>query len=289
MESYYLIHSENIAWLALATIFGLIAGSFLNVVIVRLPIMMDHAWREACAELHAHAPPPQPRYNLAWPRSHCPACQHVLAWHELIPVLSWLRLRGRCAHCSATIPVHYPLVELVTAFLFAACVWQLGPGAPSLAAMALCAVLIALAMIDIRTMLLPDSLTQPLLWAGLMLAWSGHGFTGLHDAVSGAALGYGLLWLIATGFRLIARKEGMGQGDLKLLAALGAWFGWQALPAIILMASLGGVVVGLGLLALGKASRGQALPFGPYLAAAGLVWLLVPAVPALASIATLPH
>lgn len=277
MESYSVTLALGSAvWWWSAIVGGLVVGSFLNVVIARLPIMMEHAWHDACADLHDTGAPSRPRYDLAWPRSHCPACQHTLAWHELIPILSWLRLRGRCAHCGSAIARRYPLVELSTALLFTACLWRLGPGIPALAAMGLCATLLALAMIDADTMLLPDNLTLPLLWAGLLLSLTPWGFTGPTAAIGGAALGYGLLWLVATGFKLVTRRDGMGHGDLKLLAALGAWFGWNALPAIILIASLAGVLIGVVLLLTGKSRRGQPMPFGPYLAAAGWAVLLLP-------------
>lgn len=277
MESYSVTLAPGSAfWLWLAIVGGLVVGSFLNVVIVRLPVMMERAWHDACAELHDQAAPERPRFDLAWPRSNCPACAHTLAWYELIPVLSWLWLRGRCAHCGVRVAIRYPLVELATALLFAACIWRLGPGLSAAAAMALCAALVALAAIDADTMLLPDSITLPLLWVGLLLSLTPWGFAAPAAAIAGAASGYGLLWLVATGFKLITRKEGMGQGDLKLLAALGAWFGWQALPVLILLASVAGVLVGVVLLLTGKSRRGQPMPFGPYLAAAGLAVLLSP-------------
>lgn len=277
MESYSVTLSHNgLIWLVCAVAGGLIVGSFLNVVIARLPIMMEHAWRDACAELHGAAGAERPRFDLAWPRSHCPECRHTLAWYELIPVLSWLGLRGRCAHCGSRIAARYPLVECGTALLFAACVWRLGPGVPALAAMVLCAALVALAAIDANTMLLPDSITLPLLWAGLLLSLTPWGWVTPGAAIAGAALGYGLLWVVATGFKLVTRKEGMGLGDLKLLAALGAWFGWQALPALILLSSVAGVVVGVVLLLTGRSRRSQPLPFGPYLAAAGWAVLFLP-------------
>lgn len=303
-----------------AALIGLLIGSFLNVVIVRLPQMMTRDWAAQCqawqeaeaAELAAAAvlaqaqesgagpveaggdarsdvlpdvalstgvPPDNPlqpaeRFNLAWPPSHCPQCDHRLRWHENLPVIGWLRLRGRCAHCASPIPWHYPAVEALTALLFALCAWQFGPGVPAIAAMGLCAALVALAFIDAQTSLLPDDITLPLLWAGLLLNISGM-FAPLTEAVLGAALGYGLLWLVFQGFRLATGKEGMGFGDFKLLAALGAWLGWRALPEILLFSSLAGVLVGGVLLVTGRAQRSDPLPFGPYLAAAGLLCLLV--------------
>ncbi len=278
MESYSvtLAYSADLWWLPLAGLLGLVVGSFLNVVIARLPVMMEHAWQDACAEIHGQPAPARPRYNLAWPRSHCPECRHTLAWYELIPVASWLWLRARCAHCKAPVSWQYPLTEIATGILFAACALRFGPGVTALAAMGFCAAIVALAMIDARTMLLPDSLTQPLLWAGLLLNLGTSGFVPLADAVIGAVAGYVSLWLVATGFRLVTGKEGMGQGDWKLLAALGAWFGWQALPVIVLLASVAGALIGVIQILRKRASRGQAVPFGPYLAAAGLVTLLWP-------------
>jgi len=307
-----------------AALIGLLIGSFLNVVIVRLPQMMTRDWAAQCqawqeaeaAELAAAAVgaraqasgapqaeagadarhdmlpnaalssdgaadipadlPPQPaeRFDLAWPPSHCPQCDHRLRWHENLPLIGWLRLRGRCAHCASPIPWHYPAVEALTALLFALCAWQFGLGIPAVAAMGLCAALVALAFIDAQTSLLPDDITLPLLWAGLLLNIGGT-FAPLTHAVLGAALGYGLLWLVFQAFRLATGKEGMGFGDFKLLAALGAWLGWQALPEILLFSSLAGVLVGGALLLTGRAQRSDPLPFGPYLAAAGLLCLLV--------------
>ena len=303
-----------------AALIGLLIGSFLNVVIVRLPQMMTRDWAAQCqawqeaeaaelaaaavgaqaqesgagqaaAEAPAHddalpddalstdgaadlSPQPAERFDLAWPPSHCPQCDHRQRWHENLPVIGWLRLRGRCAHCASPIPWHYPAVEALTALLFALCAWQFGAGVPAVAAMGLCAALVALAFIDAQTSLLPDDITLPLLWAGLLLNIGGL-FAPLTEAVLGAALGYGLLWLVFQAFRLATGKEGMGFGDFKLLAALGAWLGWRALPEILLFSSLAGVLVGGALLATGRAQRSDPLPFGPYLAAAGLLCLLV--------------
>lgn len=276
MQSYSatLAQSAEIWLLPAAVVLGLLVGSFLNVVIARLPVMMEHAWQDACADIHGHEAPARDRFDLAWPRSHCPSCRHVLSWQELFPVLSWLWQRGRCRHCAARVSWGYPLVELLTSALFLACAFRFGLSFTTLAGMALCAALVALAAIDARTMLLPDSINQPLLWAGLLLNLGPYGFASIADATIGAAAGYGVLWLVATVFRLATGKEGMGQGDWKLLAALGAWFGWHALPGVILMASLAGVVVSVALLVARRATRDQAIPFGPYLAGAGIVTLL---------------
>jgi len=261
-------------WLAYASaiVLGLVVGSFLNVVIVRLPQMMHRAWRAQCAELQGEDLAAEP-FNLARPASHCPACGHPIAWRHNIPVLSWLALRGRCAHCGAGISWQYPLVELTTAALFAACVAGFGIAWTALAAMAFCAVCVALAVIDLQTSLLPDDLTLPLLWAGLFVNLWGV-FAPLHDAAIGAMAGYGVLWAVYWIFRLLTGKEGMGYGDFKLLAAIGAWLGWQSLPLVMVAASLAGVAVAGTLMVARRVRRDQPLPFGPYLAAAGIVALL---------------
>jgi leader peptidase (prepilin peptidase)/N-methyltransferase len=262
-------------WLAIlfAAVLGLVVGSFLNVVIVRLPRMMEHAWQAECAELQGVQAEPGPAYNLAQPASHCPHCGHPVAWYQNIPVLSWLALRGRCAHCSAPISWQYPLVEAGTALLFVACYAALGATPAALAAMAFCAACVALAVIDARTSLLPDDITLPLLWGGLLANLWGL-FVPLQDAVIGAMAGYVALWLVYWCFRLATGKEGMGYGDFKLLAAIGAWLGWQILPMVAVLASLAGVAGAVVLMLLGRAQRGQALPFGPYLAAAGVIAIL---------------
>lgn len=255
---------EDIYWITpefsviVAGVVGLLVGSFLNVVIHRLPLMMQAQWEaeleEALAQQNpaaAEAAPPvekKPPFNLLVPRSRCPHCGHQITALENIPVLSWLFLRGACRECRKPIPVRYPLVELLTGVLAAASVWHLGFGVTGIAAAVFCCVLVALTFIDYDTQLLPDSLTLPLLWGGLLLNLSSHGMAPLPDAVIGAMTGYLSLWSVYWLFKLITGKEGMGYGDFKLLAALGAWFGWQALPAIILMSSVIGAVVGVGLI-----------------------------------------
>ncbi|GAA4337336.1 A24 family peptidase [Pigmentiphaga soli] len=256
-----------------AAVLGLVVGSFLNVVIVRLPRMMERGWEVQCAELRGEEPAAAPRFDLSRPRSHCPACSHPLAWYENIPVASWLALRGRCAHCGTAIAWRYPAVELLTAALFAACALRFGAAPAALAAAGFCAACVALAFIDAETLLLPDGITLPLLWAGLLANLWGL-FAPLADAVIGAMAGYVLLWLVYWGFLLATGREGMGHGDLKLLAAIGAWTGWQALPAVVLLSSLAGVAIGLALVAMRRAALRQALPFGPYLACAGVAALL---------------
>jgi leader peptidase (prepilin peptidase)/N-methyltransferase len=258
--------------LALVGLVGLMVGSFLNVVIHRLPRMMQAAWEADAADLRGETVPTAERLSLLRPRSRCPHCgSPIAAWHN-IPLLSWLWLRGRCAHCAAPISMRYPLVEVMGALLAMAGVTQFGPTLAGLSAAGLGLVLIALTFIDLDTQLLPDDLTLPLLWAGLLLNL-GATFAPIQDAVIGAAAGYLSLWLVYWCFRLITGKEGMGYGDFKLLAALGAWLGWQALPMIILVSALVGATVGVGLILLRRHERDRPIPFGPYLAGAGLLSL----------------
>ena len=262
---------------ALAGVLGLLIGSFLNVVIHRLPKMMEQQWKLECAEFsgqETEAPAAQERYNLVVPRSACPHCGHQIGWHENIPVISYLFLRGKCAACRHPISARYPLVELATAALFAWCGWRWG-WTPTAAAWCLFAsALVALTLIDWDTTLLPDDITLPLLWAGLiaaMLGWTG---VALSDATWGAVGGYLSLWLVYWGFKLATGKEGMGYGDFKLFAALGAWFGWQALIPIILMASVIGAVVGIGMKFTRSLREGGVVPFGPFLALGGITAML---------------
>jgi leader peptidase (prepilin peptidase)/N-methyltransferase len=253
---------------------GLCVGSFLNVVIHRLPLMMEREWRLESAELLGVEPKDAPApISLSAPRSRCPSCGHAIAWHENIPVLSWLRLRGRCAACRAPISARYPAVEILTALLFAACGLHFGAQPAVLLWCALVATLIALAFIDLDTQFLPDSLTLPLLWAGIASAAFGWIPVPLKDSVFGAMAGYLSLWFVFHAYRLIRSREGMGAGDFKLLAALGAWMGWQAIPSIILLASAVGAVVGIALIALRRHGRDVPIPFGPYLAGGGVAAL----------------
>ncbi|HSM26955.1 MAG TPA: A24 family peptidase [Thioalkalivibrio sp.] len=264
------------AWaiIPLAAVFGLLIGSFLNVVIHRLPRMMESEWEHEARRLlepdREH--PESTRYDLWSPRSQCPHCERPIRPHENVPVLSFLLLRGRCPGCGRHISWQYPAVELLTAALFAVAILHFGASTAGLAALALTAVLIAAAGIDARTTLLPDQLTLPLLWLGLITNYFGL-FTDLESAVLGAVVGYLSLWLVYHAFRLATGKEGMGYGDFKLLAALGAWLGWQALPMILLLASLVGAIVGIALILLRGRDRNIPIPFGPYLAAAG--WLVL--------------
>jgi len=255
-----------------ALVLGLAIGSFLNVVILRVPRMMENEWNLQAAEVRGEATPELPRFNLVTPRSRCGNCGHRITALENIPVLSWLLLRGRCSACGASISVRYPLIELATGLLSAVAVWRFGVTAAGAGALLLTWFLIALAFIDFDTQLLPDDMTLSLLWIGMFLnLWSV--FTPLESAVIGAMAGYLLLWSIYWLFKLATGREGMGYGDFKLLAALGAWFGWQTLPAIILLASVVGAAVGVSLIVFRRHGREVPIPFGPYLAGAGLLTL----------------
>lgn len=263
------------AWpeIFLAGLFGLFIGSFLNVVIHRLPKMMERDWKAQALEALGQEAPAEPTYNLALPGSACPHCGHKIAWHENLPVVSYLALRGKCSACRAPIGLRYPIVEAVVCALWAWCAWKHGITWTAGAWAFFASVLVAATMIDADTMLLPDSLTLPLLWAGLIassLGWTG---VPLQEAVWGAVAGYLSLWSIYWAFKLLTRKEGMGHGDFKLLAALGVWFGWQALVPIAIASAGIGAVIGIALKATGKLDG--PMPFGPFLALAGLVLMLV--------------
>ncbi len=259
----------------LAGLLGLTVGSFLNVVIHRLPIMLERRWQADCRALleDATEPPSQAPFNLALPASTCPHCGHRLKLWENIPLFSYLLLRGRCSACGAAISLQYPFVEGLTAVLSIIVVTQLGVGWPALLALLLTWTLIALAAIDLKTQLLPDDLTLPLIWMGLLVNLNGM-YTDYASALWGAVGGYLSLRLVYHLFKLLTGKEGMGFGDFKLLAAIGAWGGWQILPATILISSLLGALVGLSLIALRRHQQGIPIPFGPFLAAAGWITLL---------------
>jgi leader peptidase (prepilin peptidase)/N-methyltransferase len=258
--------------LVLAAAVGLCIGSFLNVVIHRLPRMMEHGWQDQCAELRGEAPAPRPRYNLVVPRSACPACGHAIAATENIPVVSWLALRGKCSACGAPISARYPLVELLGGIVAAGAIWKFGPNWQGVAACVFLWTLLALTFIDFDTQLLPDDLTLPLLWGGLVANLFGL-FVPLRDAVVGAIAGYLTLWTVYWLFKIIRGKEGMGHGDFKLLAALGAWLGWKMLPLIVLGSSVVGAFIGIGLVVLKGRDHNVPLAFGPYLAIAGMIAL----------------
>jgi leader peptidase (prepilin peptidase)/N-methyltransferase len=266
------MRAEPALFIVLSTLCGLMVGSFLNVVIHRLPRMMEHAWRRECAELQGVSPAATERYNLVVPRSACPHCGHHIAAWENVPVLSYLLLRGKCSACKAPIAPRYPLVELVTGVMTGAIAWHFSFTLTALAAALFAFALIALACIDFDTQLLPDSITLPLLWLGLLFNFN-HGFASLHAAVAGAMIGYLCLWSVYWLFKLVTGKEGMGYGDFKLLAAIGAWFGWQLLPAVILLSSLLGSIIGIGLIVLARRGRHLPMPFGPYLALGGIAAL----------------
>ena len=279
-------------WPALVGV-SLCVGSFLNVVILRLPWMMEQAWRQECEALLEHDRRSEPAhetsntanantdndreqarfYGLSYPRSHCPECGNTIRAIDNIPVISWLLLRGRCRHCGTGISARYPVIEALTAVLSVLTVLILGANAEALVTLPLVWALVALTVIDLDTTLLPDSITLPLLWAGLVVSALGLGQVGLEAAFWGAVAGYLSLWSVYHLFRLLTGKEGMGHGDFKLLGALGAWLGWTMLPAIILLSSLVGAVVGIAMIAIRGHDRNIPIPFGPYLAAAGVIAL----------------
>jgi len=265
-----LTHPAIFPWICLAM--GLCVGSFLNVLIYRLPKMMERDWEVQCAELRGEEPPKQDTFNLAQPRSRCPACAHPISALENIPIASYLALGGKCSACGARIGPRYPLIEALSGLASAYAAWHFGFGIAAFAAMLFLWCMIALSFIDIDTQMLPDSITQPLLWTGLLLNLGGT-FVDLGSAVIGVAAGYLSLWSVYWGFRIATGKEGMGFGDFKLLAAVGAWLGWQMLPLVVLASSLVGAVFGISLMLLAKHGRNVPIPFGPYLAAAGVVAL----------------
>ncbi len=272
-----------ILFVAVVFAFCLVIGSFLNVVIHRLPIMMEREWREQC-ELVAKTPPeqelPEGRFDLVAPRSRCPSCGALIKAWQNIPVVSYLLLGGRCANCKESISARYPVVELLTAVLAGICAWRFGASIEAIMAIVLTLALIPIALIDADTQLIPDSIVLPLMWIGLTMSlW--HPVAGAEalfispqDAIIGALAGYLSLWTVFQLFRLVTGKEGMGYGDFKLLAALGAWLGWQQLPMIILMSAVVGAVVGIALMAFRNHERSVPIPFGPYLAAAGWIAML---------------
>ncbi|MBF4798786.1 prepilin peptidase [Aeromonas hydrophila] len=268
-------HSLPWLYFSLVFLFSLMIGSFLNVVIHRLPIMLEREWQaEYLGYFNPETQPQQEeRYNLMVPRSACPHCGHAITAMENIPLLSWLWLKGRCRECQTPISARYPLVELLTALLSLVVAATYPPGWALLAALLLTWVLVALTFIDLDKMLLPDQLTLPLLWGGLLFNLTG-GFVPLTDAVIGAMAGYLVLWSLYWAFKLLTGKEGMGYGDFKLLAALGAWLGWQAQPIVLLLSSLVGAFIGIGLILLRNHHQNKPIPFGPYLAIAGWIALL---------------
>ena len=261
--------------LVLSFLLGSFFGSFLNVVIYRVPLMLDRQWKSDCQELLEIKDPSQKvqKLNLCSPRSHCPICNHQVKAIENIPILSYLFLKGKCSNCEAKISAQYPFIELVTALLTAMVVWKFGFSYQSLGAIILTWCLIALSGIDIKTQLLPDNMTLPLLWLGIIFNFFST-YTDIESIVLGAVFGYLSLWIVFQLFKLVTGKEGMGYGDFKLLAALGAWLGWQSLPVIILLSSAVGALIGITMIVTKLQERSQPIPFGPYLAIAGWITMM---------------
>lgn len=279
MQQFELLfqHYPDLIWFG-AGILGLLVGSFLNVVIYRLPIMMEKEWQQECSLYFqpdsVAAPEAEPaKFNLMVPRSTCPKCQHQITALENIPVISWLVLRGKCSACKTPISARYPAIELLTGVLSAIVALTIPYGLPLLAALILTWCLVTLTFIDIDKMLLPDQITLPLLWLGLLINLNGAWVTP-SDAIIGAVVGYLSLWSVYWGFKLLTGKEGMGYGDFKLLAAFGAWFGWQSILTIVLLSSFAGAIIGISLILLKRNEKGNPIPFGPYLAIAGWLYLI---------------
>lgn len=272
MSFLSILQDSPVFFVSCTTILGLMIGSFLNVVIYRLPEMMKRNWLQQCAELQGEAVQALPEFNLLTPRSRCIHCGHKITAWENIPIISYLFLRGRCSQCHARISPRYPMVEAATAIISGFVAWHFGYGFVALAALIFVWALIALAVIDLDTQLLPDDITLPLLWIGLLVNIN-HGFTDIQSAVIGAIAGYLSLWSIYWCFKLITGKEGMGYGDFKLLAAIGGWLGWSKLPLVILSSSLVGALVGIGLILAAKLNKGIPIPFGPYLVGGALIAL----------------
>lgn len=267
-----ILQQNNTLFITLSVLFGLIIGSFLNVVIYRLPKMMEQEWHNNCLELQGKDIPNTPKYSLSTPRSACPHCGHKISAWENIPIISYLALRGRCKQCKASISIRYPLIETLSGVLIGLISWKFGYSTLTAMAWIFTFALIALTFIDFDTQLLPDDITLPLLWLGLWFNLS-NGFTDLKSAVIGAMAGYLVLWSVYWLFKLIRGKEGMGYGDFKLLAAIGAWFGWKLLPAVILLSSTLGAVIGIALIVLTKRGKEVPMPFGPFLAIGGIAAL----------------
>jgi len=267
-----LLQGDSTLFITVSVIFGLMVGSFLNVVIYRLPKIMEQEWHNNCLELQGKDIPAQQQFTLSKPRSSCPHCGHKIKAFENVPVISYLLLRGRCSACKTPISIRYPLVEALTGALIGLTSWQFGYTSATLFAWVFVFALISLTFIDFDTQLLPDDITLPLLWLGLLFNLNS-GFTNLESAVIGAMAGYLMLWSVFWLFKLIRGKEGMGYGDFKLLAAIGAWFGWKMLPAVILLSSTLGAIIGIGLIVMTKRSKEVPIPFGPFLAIGGIAAL----------------
>jgi len=264
------LHVSQAVDASLMGLLGLLLGSFLNVVIYRLPVILEAQWKAECADLSGEDLPATEPFNLMVPRSRCKKCSHTLSWYDNIPVLGYLLLRGKCRYCGTPISLRYPAVEMVTGALFFFCAWRWGLTPTALAWSGFAAALVCLGMIDWDTTLLPDNITLPLVWAGLIVTTLGWTPITLTDSLWGAVAGYLSLWLVYWAFKLATGKEGMGFGDFKLFAALGAWFGWQALIPIILMASVIGAIIGIVMKFSSGLREGGYIPFGPFLAGAGL-------------------
>lgn len=267
-----ILQQNTTLFISVSVIFGLMVGSFLNVVIHRLPKIMEREWNNNCLELQGQPVPESSKYTLAHPRSACPTCGHKITALENIPVISYLFLRGKCSGCKSHISLRYPLIEALTGALIGLVSWKFGYTSITIYAWILTFALISLTFIDFDTQLLPDDITLPLLWLGLLFNLN-YGFTDLKSAVIGAVAGYLILWTIYWLFKLVTGKEGMGYGDFKLLAAIGAWFGWQLLPAVILLSSVLGAVIGISLIVFTKRGREIPMPFGPFLAIGGIAAL----------------
>ena len=272
LELSDLLRTNPTIFVTFSVILGLMIGSFLNVVIHRLPKMMEREWHANCLELQGKEVPEQPKYSIVTPRSACPSCGHQITAMENIPIVSYLMLGGKCKGCQAKISMRYPIVEAITGALLGAVAYKYGYTYTTLFAWIFTLALITLTFIDFDTQLLPDDITLPLLWLGLLFNLNG-GFSDLKSAVIGAILGYLILWSVYWLFKLVTGKEGMGYGDFKLLAAIGAWFGWQILPAVILLSSVVGAVIGIGMIMFRGKSGGTAIPFGPFLALGGIAAL----------------
>jgi leader peptidase (prepilin peptidase)/N-methyltransferase len=255
-----------------AVVVGLCVGSFLNVVIHRLPRILERQWRAECAQLSGTEPPTEERYDLVLPRSRCPACGHAITARENIPLISYFMLRGRCSSCKTRISARYPLVEALAGLLSGYVAWRFGFSAAALGALLFCWAMVALAFIDLDTFYLPDSITLLLLWTGLVFNVFAV-FADLRSAVIGAAAGYLVLWSVFWLYKLATGKDGMGYGDFKLLAAIGAWLGWKALPLVILLSSFVGAIIGISLIVFARHQKHTPIPFGPYLAVAAVVAL----------------
>lgn len=264
-----LLSRNNAVFISLSAIFGLIIGSFLNVVIYRLPKMMQLEWHNNCLELQDQPLTDLKQYSLTKPRSACPHCGYMISALDNIPVISYLILKGKCRACKSPISARYPFIETFTGILFGLIGWKFGYSSSALFAAIFISALIALTFIDFDTQLLPDDITLPLLWLGLVFNLN-TGFTDIKSAILGAVAGYLALWCTYWLFKLVTGKEGMGYGDFKLLAAIGAWFGWQLLPSVVLLSSLLGAAVGVGLIVLKKRGREIPIPFGPFLALGGI-------------------